>query len=363
MPLLNLPPEIFERIILKLVLMEQRKILVKHREVCRTFDNFILAGLAGVMARFPMKRLTKRTNKTNRSIFKVHGARILQKMLQNPPAEADNVSVWIWEIADALVIKAEPTDLEEHRLLRARYAECICEAVTTVDCVSLLWLSELDENREGLLERVLPAAAAAAGSVKAFEEMVNGVENVFKADLKYFPNILKAAVAANQLDMVRIVVARIQLALREATRYTIGSIQKGVHQALSFALRTHRNNSASLILQAAFVNDSFISGGCLFELCVTEGNAELIEPIVHHLRAKEWSKAESGTDENDILPRRKIEFLLEYGSEDLVRHIINKQMFDANAHQHRSRMAQSIDTEGAQDPGNAEPVNTEYSWA
>lgn len=287
----------------------------------------------------------------------------MQKMLQYPPAGADNVCVWIWEIAGALVIKAEPTDLEEHCLLRARYAECICEAVATVDCVSLTWLSEHDENREGLLEHVLPAAAAATGSIKAFEETVNGAENVFKADQKYFPNILKAAVAANQLDIVRIVVARIQLALHEATRYTIGSIQKGVHQALSFALRTHRNHSASLILQAAFVNDSFISGGCLFELCVTEGNAELIEPIVHHLRSKEWSKAESETDENDILPRRKIDFLLEYGSADLVRHIINKQMFDANAHHHRSRMAQSIDPEGAQDPGNAALVDTEYLWA
>lgn len=37
MPLLDLPPEIFERVMLKLVLMEQRKILVKHREVCSMY--------------------------------------------------------------------------------------------------------------------------------------------------------------------------------------------------------------------------------------------------------------------------------------------------------------------------------------
>ena len=134
---------------------------------------------------------------------------------------------------------------------------------------------------------IMYAAAAAAGNLQAFEETVNDTERVLKPaqDHQHFPNALAAAVVADQIEMVEVVLTYVLTALRGDTRDIV--TRKGGCQALRSALRLHRNDSASLIIKSTLEDVICPNERYLFELCVAERNAQLIPPVSNYLQTKE----------------------------------------------------------------------------
>lgn len=287
--LLDLPLEIFEKIIDHLVVIEKAKHLFKHRRVCRklsetcdenarllnrpgTFDKYVLARRVEAVVQHAKAEQSNNLSLYNDELspwsrgpyYCGHIVARATPMWQNYWFMA--VGEFIPTIIDTLIdFRREPVSSSARRSLRARYARDICNALRALGMKYFIkLLAQWSEIEQRKMDHTLLAAAAAVGDKEIFLDFVNHINDVWQAHGRYFPNALDAAVAAGQTDMTKAILEYVTYQVKGLSSWrtweTVKKTASGLLQSLRLAVRLGHTDIAYIIFEVLsankWINDS-----------------------------------------------------------------------------------------------------------
>jgi hypothetical protein len=193
-----------------------------------------------------------------------------------------------------------------------------------------------------VIVRSIPAAGAAAiGNVQMFLNHISNVYDILQA-APHFPNALDAAVAANQKEMIDVILRYILTTVEGPwTTRTWCEMRKaavGLFNALRIAVRLHHHDIANMLLSTLARNNSpgqtipLTSHRLLHEDCVQYGNVEFYGLALYYKRHKAWPSKDCNEANGNLVEHSEdeVRYLLKRCNKWMLRRLIETKHLDPN---------------------------------
>jgi hypothetical protein len=358
MPLLNLPPEVFTQIVGALVESEGKyriRNVVDYRLVCRksalivpileltcidAFSKFVTASLIDCAAKLDIAEPTYGFLDDDYYLHRHFSTDTLCKKvllgIDKHPLVA-NVSLLVGN----LVEREWPLSNEASEQLRERYARNVCDAIRALGYDRFCSLASRQEVSDATDTADSQAAGSAAvGNVQMLLNNISTIEDILTARANPLPNPLEAAVAANQAEMVEVmlrwVLATVKGPWETGTWDEMRSVGRGLVEALRVAVRISHDAIGKMILQA-LTKDWSLAGSVhrrlvkqLYEDCVRYGNSKIFMTARYWKRHGQLPDSSIDPDLFDKLTKDKFLYVVRRGRPSLLRYIVKTGLVNAN---------------------------------
>ena len=359
MPLLNLPPEVFIHIVGALVEIVGKyriKHVAHYRLICRksalivsgldltcidTFNKFVTANLIDYAAKLDIAKPTSYgVLDDDYYLHRLFSTDILCKKV----LLADDKHPLVAKVSlliESLVEREWPLSKEASEQLRERYARNVCDAIRALgyDCFySLASKQEFSDAANTADSQA--AGSAAVGNVQMLLNNISTIEDILTARASPLPNPLEAAVAANQVEMVEVmlkwILATVRGPLETGTWEEMRSVGRGLVEALRIAVRISRDAIRKMILQVLTKDLSLARSVHRRSVKQLYGDCVRFENSTIFMTARHWKRYEqlpdSSTDPGlfDKLTKDELRYVIKRGQPSLLRYLVETGLVNAN---------------------------------
>ncbi|KAG9197322.1 hypothetical protein G6514_001882 [Epicoccum nigrum] len=358
MPLLELPREVFENIIYKVISRSMGvppSTLANHRLVCRTFNNSIVACIRTALGTVKLTTLSEskyeywmRLLGTDVLCWKViHRLDPSSKKYIDNHLLIQNLSAAV----DRLVRRQGPVSDKTVKQLRVQYTQSLYDTVKTISFEDFMSLIPSQGHGKPFPVVTLSIARAATGDTTVVPLACLLIKDEISNETPRPLNMLQAAVAANQVHVVLKILDL--LANRVPANRQLGNwnemyaIGKAILGALRVAVRTSRKDLALSLcdfLREHCVVRQSVRRSCYdttWQDCVSYGNMTLFSNLLY------WKQKDEPPAPNTDLTRLRLDkkeilYAAENARPTLIRHLVSSGILDPNRVESRSTDGDTI---------------------
>ncbi|KAF2026834.1 hypothetical protein EK21DRAFT_92081 [Setomelanomma holmii] len=192
-----------------------------------------------------------------------------------------------------------------------------------------------------LLQRAIPAAAAAIGRIQIVHEITSGPADPYKASCELFPSALAASVAYSQNKVLALMLLWKQKKVKEkpetASWKETRAAARAIGQALRVTIRMHETKVANVIFTFFSDNEPYRRlmalwcGEQLCRDCMRYGNAYLMYGAFAYEHAGNYDPSNLDRGQKFTASTTDFEFLLEYGHKNSLNILIKDTLLDPGA--------------------------------
>jgi hypothetical protein len=236
-------------------------------------------------------------------------------------------------IVNELVSRQGPLSNDATECLRLQYAENVCDAAKGLGFTEYEKRVSPQHKYEALFPvGMLLIAQAAIGDPQVLPLYCETFEDVISPQVSFLPNILDAAVAADQIDLVdellEFLLAHVRGKPEINTWDEMRTVANAIGNALRVAVRMSRNEVGLLII--TFLRNHWKSLGRsmkrqtvrkIYDDCVEFGNIAFYSTVLYWRREDELP--EYGTNSRLKLTKFEFGYICRHGLPILIQHLIN----------------------------------------
>ncbi|KAF9701493.1 hypothetical protein EKO04_000519 [Ascochyta lentis] len=302
MPLLQLPIELFEVVMRIYVQDDSLKNTARARLVCRAFNNCIPEEMLHKAASSDLNAL--QGSREYKFYLKQHIAGILRIKLLHQDAGKCQFLRFLKDLINDTVEQEWPMDTETHRVLRSQYTQYICVALASVEYKYMrrLIVGSIVPDTQSRQD-LQAVAAAAVGNVQILLNNTTKTDDMLERPREYIPSALCAAVAADQTDVVNVILKWVLATVRgpwdTGNWKDMRAAASGLLEALQVAVHTRKDTVGNTILQVLIRNRALgeslrrSAGLSLMEDCAEHGNFQIfLVAAYYYQNSGSWPKGE-----------------------------------------------------------------------